>query len=374
MKKQTKHSVKAHLLWSALILLVLVAVCAIPFALGQRQATKRTVTNSSANIGAAGKENPMQNAPPSTGAVGASAAQSPAGIPVQGQAGRPATSNVAAPASAIAVRINPPAPQAPNVVLYDQINNPAPTPGGVTSQDFEAANDAFDSFAADDFVVPAGQTWNITEVDVSGEYSLGGGPAASFNVFFYQDSATLPGAVVATRALSAYSGGANALITLSPQVTLSPGTYWVAVQSRQDFTPAGQWFWDNRAIISNSGAAWQNPGGGFGVGCTTYGRKTTCLPTQNGPDQLFRLVGTIGGESPTPTATATATPSGTPGVCISPYVITQIGGSIVPGVTDTGNHGDDVFTNVPIPFSYTLYDQAFTSVNVTSNGNAQFTT
>ena len=56
-------------------------------------------------------------------------------------------------------------------VLYDQINNPAPTPGGVTSQDFEAANDAFDSFAADDFVVPAGQTWNVTQVVVSGEYS-----------------------------------------------------------------------------------------------------------------------------------------------------------------------------------------------------------
>src|SRR6478672_7384053 len=315
MKKQTKHSVKAHLLWSALILLVLVAVCAIPFALGQRQATKRTVTNSSANIGAAGKENPMQNAPPSSGAIGVSAAQSPAGIPVQGQAGLPATSNVAAPASAIGVRINPPAPQLPNVVLYDQINNPAPTPGGVTSQDFEAANDAFDSFAADDFVVPAGQTWNITEVDVSGEYSLGGGPAASFNVFFYQDSATLPGTLVATRLANPYTSGPNALITLTSQVTLTPGTYWVSVQSRQDFTPAGQWFWDNRAIISNSGAAWQNPGGGFGVGCLTYGRKTTCLPTQNGPDQLFRLVGTIGGESPTPTATATATPSGTPGVC-----------------------------------------------------------
>ena len=31
-------------------------------------------------------------------------------------------------------------------------------------------------------------------------------------------------------------------------------------------------------------------------------------------------------------------------------------------------------TNVPLPFSYTLYDQAFTSVNLSSNGNAQFTT
>ena len=281
MKKQTKHSVKAHLLWSALILLVLVAVCAIPFALGQRQATKRTVANSSAKIDAAGKVIPTQNAPPSTGAVGASAAESPAGIPVQGHAGLPATSNVAAPASAIAVRINPPAPQAPNVVLYDQINNPAPTPGGVTSQDFEPVNDAFDSFAADDFVVPAGQTWNITEVDVSGEYSVGGGPAASFHVFFYQDSATLPGTLVATRLANPYSGGANALITLTSQVTLTPGTYWVAVQSRQDFTPAGQWFWDNRAIISNSGAAWQNPGGGFG-GETPRNTSSTYFPRATG--------------------------------------------------------------------------------------------
>src|SRR6185436_19564757 len=33
-----------------------------------------------------------------------------------------------------------PAPPAnPNLVLYDQINNPAPVPGGVTSQDFETA-------------------------------------------------------------------------------------------------------------------------------------------------------------------------------------------------------------------------------------------
>ena len=54
--------------------------------------------------------------------------------------------------------------------------------------------------------------------------------------------------------------------------------------------------------------------------------------------------------------------------------ITQIGGSIVPGTTDTGNHGDDVVTNVPLPFSYSLYGQTFNSLNVSSNGNAQFTT
>jgi hypothetical protein len=35
-EKQSKRSTKAHFLWSALILLALLAVCAIPFALGQR--------------------------------------------------------------------------------------------------------------------------------------------------------------------------------------------------------------------------------------------------------------------------------------------------------------------------------------------------
>ena len=46
----------------------------------------------------------------------------------------------------------------------------------------------------------------------------------------------------------------------------------------------------------------------------------------------------------------------------------------MPGTTDTGNHGDDKVTTIPLPFSYTLYDQTFTCINVSSNGNAQFMT
>ncbi len=72
--------------------------------------------------------------------------------------------------------------------------------------------------------------------------------------------------------------------------------------------------------------------------------------------------------SPTPTATATATP------CVGDYTITQIGGSIVPGTTDIGNHGDDTVTTIALPFPYTLYGTTYTSVNLSSNGNAQFLT
>ena len=57
--------------------------------------------------------------------------------------------------------------------------------------------------------------------------------------------------------------------------------------------------------------------------------------------------------SPTPTATATATP------CAGDYTITQIGGSIVPGTTDIGNHGDDTVTTIALPFPYALYRTDF---------------
>jgi hypothetical protein len=72
------------------------------------------------------------------------------------------TSNAAA-SPAITASVNPPIPAAPAVILYDQMDNPAPTPppppsnGVITSQDCEPKFDNYDSFAADDFVVPEGQ-------------------------------------------------------------------------------------------------------------------------------------------------------------------------------------------------------------------------
>ena len=75
--------------------------------------------------------------------------------------------------------------------------------------------------------------------------------------------------------------------------------------------------------------------------------------------------------SPTPTATSTPTP--TPIPCAGLTII-QVGGSIVPGTTDIGNHGDDQVTPLALPFPFTLYGQTFTSINLSSNGSAQFMT
>jgi hypothetical protein len=92
-----------------------------------------------------------------------------------------------------------------------------------------------------------------------------------------------------------------------------------------------------------------------------------------------QAAGNVPTPSPTPTPTASPTPTNTPTPTPTPIpcaglTIIQIGGSIVPGTTDIGNHGDDTVTTVALPFPFTLYGQTFTSINLSSNGNAQFMT
>jgi hypothetical protein len=67
-------------------------------------------------------------------------------------------------------------------------------------------------------------------------------------------------------------------------------------------------------------------------------------------------------------------PLGTPpGVCTG-YVIGQIGSTFASTFIDTGNHCDDCATLISLPFTYTLYNQTFTSVYVNSNGHVDFVT
>ena len=67
-----------------------------------------------------------------------------------------------------------------NTVLYDQLNNQKST--GTDSVEFWDLP-AWTSFTADDFVVPAGRTWTITEVHAQGTYPTTG-PAENFKISF----------------------------------------------------------------------------------------------------------------------------------------------------------------------------------------------
>ena len=160
------------------------------------------------------------------------------------------------------------APAAPAVVLYDQYDNDSGA--GTSSQNFESSFDGFDDELADDFVVPGGANWSVDGVDVAGVYFNGPGPMTNANVKFYSDSSGLPGSEVASRPNSSIADSAGSLvITVSPAVSLAAGHYWVSVQANMDFGVGGQWGWEDRLVQSNSEAAWQNPGGGFGV-CPTW--------------------------------------------------------------------------------------------------------
>src|SRR6478672_2123773 len=126
MKKQNDRTIKAHFIRSALYVLLLLAVCVIPFALAQRNANHRSVPATNRNF------NPAP-ATPST----------------EADQNRPTTSG------AIDVQsIVPPFPKDPQVVLYDQYDN-ASAIGTLSSTftDFPT----FNSDLADDFVVPTGQ-------------------------------------------------------------------------------------------------------------------------------------------------------------------------------------------------------------------------
>ncbi|MDQ2808549.1 MAG: S-layer homology domain-containing protein [Chloroflexota bacterium] len=71
----------------------------------------------------------------------------------------------------------------------------------------------------------------------------------------------------------------------------------------------------------------------------------------------------------TPTLAATTTPN----PC-QVYSVTTGSAALVAGVTDIGNHGDDVATTITLPFAVLLYGQTFTTAQVGSNGTLSFGT
>jgi len=211
--------------------------------------------------------------------------------------------------------------RAPNCTTLSQYDNAATEPPlGIGSQQFEPAMAAFDNQAADDFAVnlPPTDVFYITQVRVMGEYSQGGGPASSFNVYLYRDApGHLPGELIQSQLNRPYTGTPPDFTIDFPTPLFDPGTYWISVQAVMDFIPNGQWFWHNRTLQMNGGAAWQNPGDGYGTGCVTWNRKNACMPDQVSPDQVFSLhicviefTPTV--PPPTPTSTATPLPRSTP--------------------------------------------------------------
>jgi N-acetylneuraminic acid mutarotase len=325
MKKQINPTIKAHLIRSAFYVLLLLAVCVIPFALAQRNTTKRSTAKPRTVLTPGGKT--PQGVAASTGAVGATAVTRASGIALSRQARQLSTATSSTlpergttkaknqprrgPAFVEIGRVNTPqlsTPKAPAAVLYDQYDN---STGTAFESNLHVDDPSFVDYMADDFVVPGGETWTITEVDAMGlQFGPGG---ATFNVAFYTNGAgNLPDTEVYSTNNGTYTtNGIDFVITIPPAI-LTSGTYWVLVQGNGSNNPFNSWFWQGRSVQSNDTAAWQQPGNAYGRNCLAWQRKPICFSEiPNDFDQVFRLVGTTGGGTPTPTPT--------PGCVVTPW-------------------------------------------------------
>lgn len=192
-------------------------------------------------------------------------------------------------AGAANLKMNPASPG----ILYDQNSNFG---YGIDSQNFSSSFASFyDSVGADDFIIPAGHKWKITEVDVAGMYFNGSGPARSEVVTFYSNNKGHPGKTRATYTVNCTDTAGSFACNLPGQgQSLSGGTngrrYWVSVVANCDFTTCGQWGWIQNTTTHNDPGQWENPGDGFHTGCTTWTDTSTCTGLSS-DDYAFDLKG-----------------------------------------------------------------------------------
>jgi hypothetical protein len=189
-------------------------------------------------------------------------------------------------------------------VLYDQ--NSGTGSDGFFSQTL-SSYPQYDEYLADDFTVPKGATWKVSEVDANGFYYIEAGPAASVNVYFWKNSNGLPDG---TKAI-------DSCLNITPTGGLSTGafeitlpkkcakkasfaggkkgtTYWVSVQANMAGEgTSGYWAWDVVSVHGNQAAGdWY--GGSVETlepSCnTSFQTLDYCTGTES--DLSFELLGT----------------------------------------------------------------------------------
>lgn len=182
-------------------------------------------------------------------------------------------------------------PKKKGATLVDQTSGGAGI--GIVSQTFQSSFSIYDAADADAFVVPTGKTWTVTSIVAAGTYFNGSGPATSEDVTFYADKKGVPGAVV--KAFPSVKGkdSAGTFTIAIPKLKLKAGTYWVSVVANLSFggSPSGEWGWNDATDTGPHQADWENPGGGFGIGCTTWTAEATCIPDGQANGKDYELLG-----------------------------------------------------------------------------------
>jgi hypothetical protein len=172
-------------------------------------------------------------------------------------------------------------------IVLNQLDFTQATQHGIqASQDFEAANDAFDIMVIDDFTVTASQL-NVINVEMM-MTGFGGFVAPSYTdgtvTGYHVEFFTSTGA-----AASSLTGNAGSVLVAPGAVTLNnpgfsgtyatarhiqipinitlpgAGTYWVGISAVMDFSPGGQLGVNTtNLVLGNQNGGQANPGGAFG--------------------------------------------------------------------------------------------------------------
>jgi hypothetical protein len=182
-------------------------------------------------------------------------------------------------------------PEAADALLWHQYG--APT-NWMPSQRFTGQGyEQYDTRGADDFVVPAGETWILKRIKVHGHQDLGSDPPLGANLYFYADSGGLPGEIVRIDEWQAAKGdgaGEYSVKLINP-LRLRSGKYWLSVQMVR--SPSQSiWSWSMVDAQSGDAAVWQNPLDGYVTGCVAYRRVADCYGDMGGSkDFRFQLLG-----------------------------------------------------------------------------------
>jgi hypothetical protein len=178
------------------------------------------------------------------------------------------------------------------------------------AQTFEAAMADADSAVADDFEVPAGDTWLVMEVDVKGAYvPMGAGPAHSWHVTIYRNKGGKPGNAIADYDnLQAMASDAEVappdtikpqwIAIAIPRTKLRAERYWLSVVANlnsdgSDGSNGGQWG-QYTILEANAGVAkFENPGNHWQTGCTSWGSLPNCWGPVAGNGAYFKVKGKL---------------------------------------------------------------------------------
>ena len=171
-------------------------------------------------------------------------------------------------------------------IIYDQSPD-HPNGGYIVSQFFtDEASADLSSEAADDFVVPEGETWTVGSFGVWGTWwpNSQGNPE-KIDIVIYENDNGQPGALIDAYGQEtefyeeewvSASGEHESYynFTFPTPISFTEGHYWISFQVHDSYDKVGQWGWQDTPNDILEPWHWRNPGGGFPNGSPEWKPST----------------------------------------------------------------------------------------------------